>query len=95
MESRRKHRGSTKIVVDAAIDDIHAAQAGGGAHVDDVVVHEQIAAFDQFDAHLLRQKSVLEIGGVVNAGGEQRRSRFVAAAVAGASARRVASSACA
>ena len=54
-------------------------QAGGGAHVDDVVVHQQIAAFDQFDAHLLRQKGVLEIGGVEDAGREQHDRGLVAA----------------
>src|SRR5208282_2021825 len=52
-----------EVVVNAAGDDVDAAKASGGAHVDDVVVDEQIAAFDELDAHLLREKCVLEIRG--------------------------------
>ena len=53
-------------------------EAGGGAHVDDVVVDQQVAAFDELDAHLLRKKGVLEVGGVGNAGSEQNRCGVVA-----------------
>ena len=66
-----------EIVVNAAIDDIDAAQAGGGAHVDDVVVDEKVAAFDQFDAHLLGEKCVFEIGGVGDAGSEEDGCRIL------------------
>ena len=68
-----------EIVIDAAIDDVDAAQSGGGAHVDDVVVNEQVAAFDEFDAHLLREKCVLEIGGVEDSGREQHDGGLLAA----------------
>ena len=54
-----------KVVVDAAIDHVYALQAESGAHVDEVVVDDQIAAFDKFDAHLACEISVFEIGGVV------------------------------
>ena len=43
----------------------------GGAHEHRLVAHEQVLALDQFDAHLLRQKRVLEVGAVVGAGGQQ------------------------
>ena len=46
-------------------------QAAGGAHVDLVVVGHEVAAFHDLDAHLARQEGVLEIGRVVQAGGEQ------------------------
>ena len=60
-----------EIVVDAAVNHIHAAQAGRGAHVDEIVVHHQIAAFHQLDSHLPRQKRVLEIGRIENARRQQ------------------------
>ncbi len=60
---------------------------GGGAHVDDVVVHHQVAAFDEFDAHLPGEKGVFEVGGVVDAGGEEDDGRIAAQrAIRGASA---------
>ena len=34
------------------------------------VAHEQIAAFDELDAHLLGEEHMLEIGAVVTAGRE-------------------------
>ena len=42
-------------------------QAGRRPHVDDVVVDEEVAAFDERDAHLAREEGVLEIGGVADA----------------------------
>ena len=65
-----------EVVVDAPIDHVHAAQAIGRAHVDDVVVDEEVAAFDQLDAHLPREKRVLEVGGVEDAGREHHDRRF-------------------
>ena len=64
---------------------------GGRAHVDDVVVDEQVAAFDQLDAHLPREERVLEVGGVEDARREQHDRRL--GVLAGASERSVASSA--
>ena len=60
-----------EVVVDAAVDDIDAAQAAGSAHVDDVVVGDEVAAFHQLDAHLAGEVGVLEVGGVEDAGREQ------------------------
>ncbi len=60
-----------EVVVDAAVDDVDPAQAVGRAHVDDVVVDDEIAAFDQLDAHLAGEIGVLEVGGVEDAGREQ------------------------
>jgi hypothetical protein len=46
-------------------------QSLGRAHEDARVAHHQVAAFDNFDAHLPRQIGVLEIGAVVGAGRQQ------------------------
>ena len=67
-----------EVVVNTAIDDVDALQARRGAHVDDVVVDEQVASFDQFDAHLLGEKGVLEIGGVEDTRREQNDFGLVA-----------------
>jgi hypothetical protein len=53
-----------EVVVDAAVDHVHPARALGGAHEDRVVAHEEVVALDQFDAHLLGEEGVLEIGAV-------------------------------
>ncbi len=53
-----------EIVVNAAVDYVDAAGAGGRSHVDDVVVDEEVAAFDQLDTHLLSEECMFEIGGV-------------------------------
>jgi hypothetical protein len=34
----------------------------GGAHVDDVLVDDEVAALDQLDAHLAGEEGVLEVG---------------------------------
>ena len=52
------------VVVDAAIDHVDAAQAFGGAHVDDVVLDEEIGALDQLDPHLVGEEGMLVIGAV-------------------------------
>ena len=62
-----------EVVVHAAVDDVHTAQAGGRPHVHDVVVDEQIPAFDQCDAHFAREKGMFEIGGVADAGREHHK----------------------
>ena len=66
-----EHQGIEEVIVDAAVDDIDALRALGGAHEHRFVAHEQVLAFDQFDAHLLREEGVLEVGAVVGAGGQQ------------------------
>src|SRR6266478_7274100 len=66
-----------KIVVHSPIDNIHALESGGGAHVDDVVVHQEIPAFDQLDAHLLRQKGVFKVCRIKYSGGQQHHRRLV------------------
>ena len=38
--------GVDEVVVYAAVDDVDATQAAGGAHVADVVVDDEVAAFD-------------------------------------------------
>ena len=80
-----------EVVVHAPVDHVDAAQAGRRPHVDDVVVDEQVAPFDERNAHLPREERVLEVGRVADAG-RQHDDRRVGT-VGGASARSVASSA--
>ena len=63
------------VVVDAPVDDVDLTLALGGAHVDGVVAAEQVAALDQFHAHLPGQQRVLEVGRVVDARGEHDDGR--------------------
>ena len=66
-----------EIVVEAAIDHVNALRSARRAHEDRVVLDEQIAPFDKFDAHLLRQEGVFEIGAVVGTGRQQNDRRIV------------------
>ena len=50
------------------------------AHVHAVVEHEQVAALDELDAHLLGQERVLEVGRVVDAGRQHHDGRPAARA---------------
>ena len=63
-----------EIVVDAAIDHVHPLQAARGAHVDAVLIDDQVAALDQLDAHALGEEGVLEVGRVVDAGAQQHHA---------------------
>ncbi len=64
-----------ELVVDAAVDHVDALQALRRAHVDDVVVAQQVAALDELDAHVAGEERVLEVGRVVHAGREQHDRR--------------------
>ena len=57
------------VIVEAAVDRMHALQAGGGAHVADGVAHDQVGRLDELDAHLTRDERVLEVGAVRRARG--------------------------
>ncbi len=76
----RKHQRIQKIVVHAAVDHVHPLQSVDRLHVHDAAIHDQVAAFHQLDAHLLRQEAVLEISAVVDARRQQHdlRVRFAA-----------------
>ena len=63
-DSGLKARGSRKFVVNPAVDHVDLLRPAGRAHEDPATVDEQILALDQFDAHLLGQEDMLEIGGV-------------------------------
>ncbi len=52
------------VVIHAAIQHVHTLRPGGGAHEDDVVLHEQVGAFHHLHAHLIGQEAVLVIGAV-------------------------------
>ena len=53
------------------VNDVDRLQPLGGAHEHVLVPHEQVAALDDFDAHLPREIGVLEIGAVVGARRQQ------------------------
>jgi hypothetical protein len=65
-----------EVVVDATVDHVNAAQPAGGAHIDDVVVGDEVASFNQFNTHLAREVRMLEVGGVEDAGREQHDVGF-------------------
>ena len=83
---RPEHERIEEIVVDAPVDHVDALGPLRRAHVDEVVLDEEVAAFDQLDPELVGQERVLVIGRVVDAGREQnhrgigagvhRRDRF-------------------
>jgi hypothetical protein len=60
-----------EVVVDPAVDDVHELQAASRAHVDDVLVADEVAPLHELDPHLAREKRVLVVGGVVDAGREE------------------------
>ena len=51
-------------------------QALGGAHEHLIVLDDEVAALDQFDAELVGQERMLVIGGIVDAGRHQRHRRL-------------------
>ena len=68
-----------EVVVDAAVDHVHPLQTLGGAHPDQTVAAQEVSALDQLDAHLAGQEGVLEVGRVVDAGGEHDHGGVVGA----------------
>ena len=69
--------GVDEIVVNAAIDDVDALRPLRRAHIDDLVLDEEIAAFDQFDAELVGEERMFVIGGVEHARRQQHDGRFL------------------
>ena len=59
-----------KLVVNATVDHIDAHRTCGRSHPHPATRAEQVATFDQLDAHQAREQGVFVIGGVVDAGGE-------------------------
>ena len=70
-------------VVDPPVDDIDSFRALRGAHIDDIVLDEQVAALDEFDAKLIGQEGMLIIGRVEPAG-RQHHDRWFARRCRGA-----------
>ena len=60
-----------EVVVDPAVDHVHALQPARRAHEDDVLVADEVASLHELDPHLAREERVLVVGGVVHAGREQ------------------------
>ena len=63
------------LVVDAPVDDVDRLLALGRAHLDDAAGADEVAALDQLDAHHPGEQGVLEVGAVVDAGGEHDDGR--------------------
>ena len=67
-----------EVVVDPAIDHVHALQAARGAVEDAVLVDDEVARLHDLDPHLPGQVGVLEVGGVVRPRREQDDARVAA-----------------
>src|SRR4029077_14508383 len=63
---RSERQRIDEVVVDTAVDDIYPAEARGRAHVDNIVMRDQIPSLDKFDPHLAGQICVLEVRRVEN-----------------------------
>ena len=73
---RPEHQRIEEVVVDAAVDHVDALRPLGGAHVDDVVAHEEVATLDQLDAELVGEEGVLVVGRVERPRRHQRDGRL-------------------
>jgi hypothetical protein len=59
-----------------AVENVESFESFGRAHEDESVGDDEIASFDQFDAHLLGEEGMLEVGRVVNPRREDRHLGF-------------------
>src|SRR6266702_2896252 len=64
------------VIINTPVDDINAPQTSGRAHINNVIMHEQIAPLNQFDAHLACEEGMFKIRGIVDAWSEQHDYRF-------------------
>jgi hypothetical protein len=48
-------------------------------------VNQQVATFDQFDSHLLREERMFKVSGIENPGRQQHDCRFITIAATGRS----------
>ncbi len=64
-----------ELVVDAAVDDVDRLEALGGAHHDPAASALEVATLDQLHAHGAGEQCVLEVGAVVDAGGQHHDRR--------------------
>ena len=78
-----------EVVVDPAVDRVHALQAVGGADVAGGVADHEVGGLDELDAHLAGQERVLEVGGVERAGRPDDDRRLLLALGRGDLAQRV------
>ena len=72
-----EHRGVEEIVVDPAIDHVHLLAALGSPHPDAAVLHVEVPALAELDAHLLGEEGMLEVGAVVEPRGEEHDGRLL------------------
>ena len=63
--------GVEEVIVDTAVDDIDLHKAAGGAHVDIAVGCDEVATFDDLNAHGLGEERMFEVGAVIEPGREQ------------------------
>jgi hypothetical protein len=67
-------------VVDPAVDHVDPLRSARRAHVDTALVDEQVGTLHQFDAHLVGEEGVFEIGAVVVTGSQQHDVGLMAVA---------------
>ncbi len=67
--------GVQEIVVEAAVDDVHALEALVVRMRTTLSLTTRSRPFDEFDPHLLREVGMLEVGRVENAGRQQNDAR--------------------
>ena len=60
-----------EVVIESPVQDVNAPRTAGRAHVEHIIEHEEVLPFDELDAHLLGEESVLEVSAVVHPRGEQ------------------------
>ncbi len=78
-----EHRGALEcdriqeLIVDPSVNDVDPLETARRSHVHGVVVHQQIAPFDEFHPHAAGQKRVLEVGRVERTGGQHDDGRIV------------------
>ena len=69
-----------EVVVDPAVDRVHAREAAGRAHVTDGVAHDEVGRLHELHAHLPGEEGVLEVGAVRGPGRPYDHHRVLTAA---------------
>ena len=67
--------GVEEVVVESAVDDVHALETLGGLHEDHVFLHHEILPDDDLDTHGAGEEGMLEVSGVIDAGREEHDCR--------------------
>src|SRR5436305_1636803 len=77
--SAREGQWIKKIVINTTIDHIHSLEARCSTHINDVILNQEITAFNKLNAHMTRQKSMFKIGGIIHTRSKQNDNGFATA----------------